>query len=66
MEENEFSSDKEFYLNYLTVRGFLLKQGWEEVKPKKEGRVISSLFTKDGYGMYLLYGCEEEIKDDIF
>jgi len=65
MADNEFSSDKEFYLNYLTVRGFLLKLGWEEKKPQKENRVISSLFTKDGYGLYILYGCEEEIKDDV-
>ena len=62
---NEFSSDKEFYSNYLLVRDSLLKQGWIEAHPKRDDRVISSLFIKDGYGMHILYGCEEEIRDEI-
>ena len=62
----EFSADQEYSSNYLGVRDSLTSKGWKEGKPKKDGRVISVLFTKDGYGMFILYGCEEEIKDEVF
>ena len=61
----EFSADKEFYGNYLNIRNDLLRLGWKENTPKKDGRTISVLFTRDGYGIYLLYGCEEEIRNEI-
>jgi hypothetical protein len=62
----EFSSDREFYSNYLQVRDNLIKQGWKENSPKRDKRTITTLFTKDGYGIYVLYGCEEEIKNEVF
>ena len=61
----EFSVDKEFYGNYLKIRNDLIHLGWKEDKPKRDGRTISVLFTKEGYGMYILYGCEEEIRNEI-
>lgn len=65
MEAKEFSSDREYYGHYLKVRDTLLKQGWKEGKSKIDRRTISILYTKEGYGLYLLFGCEEEIKSEI-
>lgn len=61
----EFSADKEFYETYLAVRGSLIKQGWKETKAEREDRTVTGFFTKNGYGIYLIYGCEEEIKHEI-
>jgi len=61
----EFSADQEFYDNYMKVRNILLSQGWKEGKPSKDEKMITNLFTKDGFGIYILYGCEEEVKDEI-
>jgi len=64
-ESMEFSADKEFFGNYLSIRDILVQQGWKEGKPNRDNRVISVMFTKDGYAMYVVYGCEEEIKNEI-
>ena len=61
----EFDADNEFFGNYVTTKACLIKQGWKEGKPKFDNRVISVLFTKNGYSMYVLYGCEEDIKEEI-
>jgi hypothetical protein len=39
--------------------------GWQEGKATIIRRKISVTFTKDGYGMYVLFGCEEDIRDEI-
>lgn len=65
MAAQEFSSDREYYGNYLSVRDTLIKQGWKEGKSRMDRKTISILYTKDGYGLYILYGCEEEIKSEI-
>jgi hypothetical protein len=62
----EFSADAEFSGVYLQAREALMKVGWTESKTKREGRVISTLMVKEGYGIFLLYGCEEEVKDECF
>ena len=61
----EFSADKEFYDTYLAAREALIKQGWKQVKTEREDRTVTALFSKNGYGIYLIYGCEEEIKHEI-
>jgi hypothetical protein len=61
----EFNADAEFSGVYLQAREALMRVGWKESHTKREGRVISTLMSKDGYGIFLLYGCEEEIKDEI-
>jgi len=61
----EFSSDKEFYGLYYQVRDNLVHLGWREGKATIIKRKISVMFTKDGYGMYVLFGCEGDIKDEI-
>lgn len=65
MENHEFSSDREYYGHYLKIREGLIKQGWKEGKSNVDKKSISVLYTKDGYGIYVLYGCEEEIKNEI-
>jgi hypothetical protein len=60
----EFSADQEYSGHYLEVMNALSNAGWKSKENKREGRVISSLFTKNGYGIFVLFGGEEEIKDE--
>ena len=62
---SEFNSDKEFYGLYSQVRDNLIHRGWKEGKATVIKRKISAMFTRDGYGMYVLFGCEEDIKSEI-
>jgi hypothetical protein len=62
---SEFNSDQEFFGNYLNTRVMLLKAGWKEGNPKKTKDKISTIYTKDGYAIFVLYGCEEDIKNEI-
>jgi hypothetical protein len=62
---SEFSSDREFYGTYLNARETLVKAGWREGSTKKTKTNISTLFHKDGYAIFVLYGCEEDIKNEI-
>jgi hypothetical protein len=65
MPDNEFSADKEFFSNYLTIKELLIANGWKETHPIADKRSIASLYIKNGYGLYILYGCEEEIKNEL-
>ena len=62
---NEFSADSEFYGNYLKIRESLVSLGWQETNPKIQRRIISAIFTKDGYATCLIFGCEEEVKNEV-
>lgn len=65
----EYSSDVEFYGTYKEIAEALKKDGWQENKEYKPiyagHNKISVLFTKNGFGLYLLYGCEKDVKDEI-
>lgn len=58
-------SDKEFYGVYLKTRDTLINMGWKEEKPVRTKDKISCMFTKDGYALYTLYGCEETVRDEV-
>jgi hypothetical protein len=62
----EFNSDKEYCDHYLSIVDGLQKMGWKEGKRIKNKRKVSTLFTKNGYGAYILFGCEEELKNELF
>ena len=58
-------SDREFYGEYLNLRVALLKMGWKEEKPTRTKDKVSCIFTKNGFAVYFLYGCEESIRDEV-
>ena len=65
MTNQDFNSDGEFAANYIALHAFLKSKGWKATTKALESRKVSMLFTKDGYGVYVLYGCEEDIKEEI-
>ena len=58
-------SDKEFYGVYLETRDALITNGWHEEKPTRTKDKISCMFIKNGFALYVLYGCEESIRDEV-
>ena len=58
-------SDKEFYGVYLNARDVLIKDGWKEENPTRTKDKISCIFTKNGFAIFFLYGCEENVKNEI-
>ena len=63
--KEDYNSDKEFYDNFSGARKALLLAGWKENKPVIEGEVLTSVFTKNGYSMFVMYGCREDIDNEI-
>lgn len=65
----EFEADKEFFGEYLHINDNLQKLGWKNSKnPSAEDlqrRVIPCLYTKNGLAVYILFGCEEDIKEEV-
>ncbi len=61
----EFNADKEFYGNFLNLRELLLKDGWKEESNKRDKKITTSLLTKNGFAIHVIYGCEENVKDEI-
>ena len=66
---SEFDSDKEFFGEYLHINDSLKKLGWKDKKHPSaqdlQRRVMPCLYTKNGMALYVLYGCEESIKEEI-
>jgi len=58
-------SDQEYYNTYLSARSLFLKDGWEESKPRRDKRTLSVMFKKNGYSMFLLFGCDEDVKNEL-
>ena len=58
-------SDQEFYSTYLKEREALLKNGWKETNSKRDKRILSATFKKNGYSMFVLYGCDEDVKNEL-
>lgn len=65
----EYNADRDYLEHYKDVSRILRELGWKEERqshPSFAGHEkISSIFTKDGYAVYVLYGCEEDVKDEI-
>ena len=62
----EFNADSEFYGNYLKFVELFNKIGWKQTGvPNLKSRKLEGLFIKDGLAIYILYGCEEDIKEEI-
>ena len=62
----EFSSDSEFYGNFSELVDSFNKNGWKlSGTPGRSGRKVSCLFIKDGYAVYGLYGCEEDVREEV-
>lgn len=62
---SEFNADKEYYNEYLIASGALAKEGWKRDKSERSKKTISTLFIKNGMAIWLLFGCEEDIKNEI-
>jgi len=62
---SEFSSDREFYGGFLPIKDVLNKLGWKEKKPTIDRRKISAIFEKNGYSIYMLYGCKEDVENEL-
>jgi hypothetical protein len=58
-------SDHEFYGVYLKTRDMLINMGWKEEKPTRTKDKISGIFTNAGLAIYVLYGCEETIRNEV-
>lgn len=62
---SSYSADQEFFGNYFKIRDELKRIGWKELKPLRDRDKVCTLFTKDGYAVYVMYGCEEDIKNEL-
>jgi hypothetical protein len=58
-------SDQEFYKTYLDTRELLRRNGWVEFKSKRDKKILSTTLKKNGYSIFLLYGCDEDVKNEI-
>lgn len=58
-------SDQEFYKTYLDARELLRKDGWVEFKSKRDKKTLSTTLKKNGYSIFLLYGCDEDVKNEL-
>jgi hypothetical protein len=58
-------SDQEFYKTYLDTRELLRRNGWVEFKSKRDKKILLTTLKKNGYSIFLLYGCDEDVKNEI-
>ena len=58
-------SDKEYYDKYFAVKKILEEAGWISGKQTRGRDTISSIMSKDGFAIHLLYGCEDTIKNEL-
>ena len=65
----EFDSDSEFFGEYLHVNDCLKKLGWKDTKHPSaqdlQKKVVPCLYTKNGMAVYVLFGYEESIKEEV-
>lgn len=61
----EFNSDKEYWDAFMEIRSTLISKGWIQTKADRKNKPISMIVSKGGYSAYILFGCDEEIKNEI-
>ena len=61
----EYSADKEYYKKFLHAYYALEQNGWKTMKSERSNKICTSFLTKDGFAIYLLYGCEKDVKDEL-
>jgi hypothetical protein len=61
----EFNADKEYYSEYLAARAAIETKGWKADKTNRTRSSISTLFTKNGMGIWMLFGCEEDVRNEL-
>ena len=65
IQSKDFSSDKEFFRDASYIHQALEQAGWKKEKSKIENRMIIAYYTKNGYGISLIYGCNEDVKKEL-
>ena len=59
------TEDGKFYKEMLDVHESLVNRGWKKETGKIQKNITDAYYTKDKLGIYIMFGCDEDIKKEI-
>ena len=59
------TADEEFYKELLKIHLSMTERGWIRREGKISKNIVDAHYTKNGLGIYILFGCDEDVKKEI-
>ncbi len=59
------TTDEKYYKEMWEIHQFLHQHGWK----KEQGRILKDIvdvhYIKDGLRVYIIFGCDEDVKKEV-